>query len=79
MLMGMDIDQTIEQELRDAQEQVRDTTEASRLAKKRRQAAVSRARVYGWSKYRVAQVLGVAAPTVDAIEATVARDAQRNA
>lgn len=53
----------IEAELVAAQAAV-DTAKQARI---RRQEAVVNARDAGWSKYRIAQVLGVKGPTVDSI------------
>lgn len=53
----------IETELREAQAAV----EAIRAARVRRQKAVQAAISAGWTKYRIAQTLGVSAPTVDSI------------
>lgn len=59
----------IERELTDAQAAVKAVTEA-RL---RRQRAVMAARAAGWSKYRIAAVMGVKGPTVDSIIDTAER------
>jgi DNA-directed RNA polymerase specialized sigma24 family protein len=56
-------DKAVESELRAAQAAVI----SAREARLRRQAAVLAARGAGWSKYRIADVLGVKAPTVDSI------------
>jgi DNA-binding NarL/FixJ family response regulator len=56
-------DSRIERELIEAQAAVASAREATR----RRQAAVMQARAAGWSKYRIAKVLGVGAPTVYSI------------
>ncbi len=56
-------DDAIERDLKQAQADVI----AAREATRRRQQAVTRARAAGWSKYRIAEVLGVKAPTVDSI------------
>lgn len=59
----------IERELIEAQAGVK----AARAATLRRQAAVSAALAAGWTKYRIAKVLGVNAPTVDSIIEAVKR------
>lgn len=59
----MDDDSAIERELTEAQAAFAAISEV-RL---RRQRAVIRARQAGWSKYRIAAVLGVGGPTVDSI------------
>jgi DNA-directed RNA polymerase specialized sigma24 family protein len=41
--------------------------DSAKQARIRRQEAVVAARDAGWSKYRIAQVLGVKGPTVDSI------------
>lgn len=63
-------DTTIEQELIAAQADI----EAAKAARRRRQAAVMAARAAGWSKYRIASVLGVKGPTVDSIIAAAERE-----
>ena len=64
----------IERQLRDAQKGI----DALRDAVGVRQQAVKKARAAGWSKYRIAKVLGVNAPTVDSIVKTLERqEAQR--
>jgi DNA-directed RNA polymerase specialized sigma24 family protein len=59
----MDDDSAIEHELTDAQAAFASISEI----RVRRQRAVMRARAAGWSKYRIAAVLGVKGPTVDSI------------
>jgi DNA-binding NarL/FixJ family response regulator len=59
----MDTDAQLERELTEAQAAIA----SAREARLRRQEAVTRARAAGWSKYRIAQVLGVRGPTVDSI------------
>lgn len=59
----------IERELTEAQEDVKRAREASL----RRRRAVMAARAAGWSKYRIAAVLGVGGPTVDSIVKTAER------
>jgi DNA-directed RNA polymerase specialized sigma24 family protein len=56
-------DPAIEKELVAAQAAV----DSARQARVRRQEIVMKARAAGWSKYRIAAVLGVKAPTVDSI------------
>lgn len=63
-------DTELERALRDAQ----DAVTLAREAKVQRQEAVLRARSAGWSKYRIAAVLGVKGPTVDSIIAAAERD-----
>ena len=53
----------LEQELIDAQAAV----QSAKQARIRRPEAVIRAREAGWSKYKIAAVLGVRGPTVDSI------------
>lgn len=60
---GMDEAQ-IEQRLTEAQTRFREITRALR---RERQEAVMAAREHGWSKYKIAAVLGVNGPTVDSI------------
>ena len=60
----MDPDTEIERDLKDAQEAMESVARAARL---RRQEAVMRARRAGWSKYKIANTLGVRGPTVDSI------------
>lgn len=62
MLRAMD-DTDIERELRDAQA----ATKAIEGIRLRRQEAVVKALDNGWKSYRIAKVLGVTVPTVDAI------------
>lgn len=62
-------DAEIERELTEAQAAV----EAARKAPVQRRAAVMQAREHGWSKYRIAAVLGVKGPTVDSIIASAER------
>lgn len=62
-------DAVIERQLREAQDEIA----AAREAKLRRQAAVMAAKDAGWSKYRIARVLGVGGPTVDSIIAAAER------
>jgi DNA-directed RNA polymerase specialized sigma24 family protein len=64
-----DTDDALERELREAQADFARLT-AARL---RRQAAVTQAKYAGWSKYRIAAVLGVERPTVDSILKAAAR------
>jgi hypothetical protein len=64
-------DQALERDLREAQAAVI----AAREARLRRQEAVTAARAAGWSKYRIAEVLGVKAPTVDSILKAAGPDA----
>jgi DNA-binding NarL/FixJ family response regulator len=56
-------DADMEQRLKDAQAGV----VAAREATRHRQQVVSEARAAGWSKYKIAAVLGVKPPTVDSI------------
>ncbi len=63
-------DAAIERELTEAQAAV----VAARESRVQRQQAVLRARDAGWSKYRIAAVLGVKGPTVDSIIATADRE-----
>lgn len=56
-------EEVLEQKLRDAQAAVI----AAREATRQRQDAVREARAAGWSKYKIAAVLGVKPPTVDSI------------
>ena len=56
-------DSAIERELTEAQAAVVKAREASA----RRRRAVMQAKGAGWSKYRIAAVLGVKGPTVDSI------------
>jgi DNA-directed RNA polymerase specialized sigma24 family protein len=70
MRMDSTDDQVIERELREAQGAVI----AAREATRRRQKAVTAARAAGWSKYRIAEILDVKAPTVDSILKAAARD-----
>ena len=69
MLASMD-DSQIERELTEAQTAVN----TARQARTRRQTAVMQARTAGWSKYRIAAVLGVKGPTVDSIIASAERE-----
>jgi hypothetical protein len=69
-LTGMD-DSAIERELADAQADIVEAREATA----RRRKAVMLAREHGWSKYRIAAVLGVKGPTVDSIIASAEREA----
>jgi DNA-binding NarL/FixJ family response regulator len=46
----------------------------AKTARTERQDAVVRARAAGWSKYRIAAVLGVKGPTVDSIIAAAERE-----
>lgn len=62
----MEEDPEIARELAEAQAAII----SARAATARRRAAVVRARDAGWSKYRIAQVLGVGGPTVDSIIAS---------
>ena len=62
-------DAGIERELTEAQADVVRAREAAL----RRRKAVVQARAAGWSKYRIAAVLGVGGPTVDSIIATAER------
>lgn len=67
-------DEAIDRQLRDAQAAVREIP----AIRNRRQQAVRAAREAGWSKYKIAEVLGVKAPTVDSIiEALERQEAQR--
>jgi DNA-binding NarL/FixJ family response regulator len=63
-------DDDIAAELRDSQTAVL-TIDAIR---RRRQAAVTAALTAGWTKYRIAAELGVAAPTVDSIIKAARKD-----
>lgn len=62
-------DSGIERELTEAQADVI----AAKAAPQRRRSAVMAAREAGWSKYKIAAVLGVGAPTVDSIIASAER------
>jgi DNA-binding NarL/FixJ family response regulator len=62
LMDGTEVEE-IEQELREAQARVI----AAREATRQRQQAVIKARAAGLSKYRIAEILGVKAPTVDSI------------
>jgi DNA-directed RNA polymerase specialized sigma24 family protein len=62
-------DTGIERELAEAQAAVT----AAKAATQRRRDAVVAAREAGWSKYKIAAVLGVGAPTVDSIIASAER------
>ena len=62
-------DSEIERELTEAQADV----VKAREAPARRRKAVMLARDAGWSKYRIAAVLGVKGPTVDSIIASAER------
>ena len=64
-----DTDAQIEHRLTAAQDALRAIDDA----RAERQDAVMAARKAGWSKYRIAKVLGVAGPTVDSIIATAER------
>lgn len=64
-------DSEIERELTEAQGDVIKAREAPA----RRRRAVMAARAAGWSKYRIAAVLGVKGPTVDSIIASAEREA----
>lgn len=66
-------DTEIERELTEAQADVIKAREAPA----RRRKAVTLAREHGWSKYRIAAVLGVRGPTVDSIIASVEREQQQ--
>ncbi len=68
----MEPDDTIAAELRASQAAVL-TIDAIR---RRRQAAVRAALSAGWTKYRIAAELGVAAPTVDSIIKAAGRDGE---
>ena len=63
-------DSAIERELAEAQADVIKAREAPA----RRRRAVMLAREHGWSKYRIAAVLGVKGPTVDSIIASAERE-----
>jgi DNA-directed RNA polymerase specialized sigma24 family protein len=63
-------DSAIERELTEAQADV----VKAREAPARRRKAVMLAREQGWSKYRIAAVLGVKGPTVDSIIASAERE-----
>ena len=63
-------DSEIERELTEAQAEV----VSAREAPARRRRAVMLARENGWSKYRIAAVLGVRGPTVDSIIAASERE-----
>ena len=63
-------DTAIERELTEAQADV----VKAREAPARRRKAVMLARDAGWSKYRIAAVLGVKGPTVDSIIASAERE-----
>ena len=63
-------DSEIERELTEAQAAMA----GERETRRRRQAAVMQARAAGWSKYRIAAVLGVKGPTVDSIIASAERE-----
>lgn len=64
MVYGLVMDDpAIEAELVAAQAAV----DSAKQARIRRQDAVVKARAAGWSKYRIAAVLGVKGPTVDSI------------
>jgi hypothetical protein len=65
-------DSEIERALTQAQAAMK----AADHARARRQGAVVAARDAGWSKYRIAKVLGVGGPTVDSIIAAAEREAQ---
>ena len=65
-------DDDIAAELRDSQAAVL-TIDAIR---RRRQAAVTAALNAGWTKYRIAAELGVAAPTVDSIIKAARKDGE---
>ena len=67
-------DAQIERELKESQAAM----DAVVAARQRRQAAVAAARDAQWSKYKIAQVLGVAGSTVDSILASVERDQARS-
>ena len=64
-------DSAIEHELTEAQADV----VKARKAPARRRKAVMLAREQGWSKYRIAAVLGVKGPTVDSIIESAEREA----
>jgi DNA-binding NarL/FixJ family response regulator len=68
-------EEALERKLRDAQAAVVAAREATRL----RQEAVAEARRAGWSKYRIAAVLGVERPTVDSIIKAIERAAESSA
>lgn len=63
-------DSEIERKLTEAQARV----VSAREARTERQEAVMAARAHGWSKYKIAAVLGVRGPTVDSIIASAERD-----
>lgn len=64
LVYALAMDETaIEKELVAAQAAV----DSAKQARVRRQEIVVKARTAGWSKYRIAAVLGVKAPTVDSI------------
>lgn len=63
LVYALVMDEAIEAELVAAQAAV----DSARQARIRRQEAALKARDAGWSKYRIAQVLGVKGPTVDSI------------
>jgi DNA-directed RNA polymerase specialized sigma24 family protein len=62
-------DSEIEQKLKEAQAAV-----LADEARKRRREVVMLAREHSWSKYRIAAVLGVKGPTVDAIISSAERE-----
>ncbi|HEY1701223.1 MAG TPA: helix-turn-helix domain-containing protein [Trebonia sp.] len=63
----------LERELREAQAAVA----AAQEARLRRQKAVTAAREAGMSKYKIAEILGVKAPTVDSILKAAKADEDR--
>ena len=63
-------DTQIERALTEAQAAMKAADEA----RAQRQGAVVAAREAGWSKYRIAKVLGVGGPTVDSIIAAAERE-----
>lgn len=63
LVYALRMDEEIEAELIAAQAAL----DAALQARARRQEIVMKARAAGWSKYRIAAVLGVKAPTVDSI------------
>ncbi|MGW4525172.1 hypothetical protein [Amycolatopsis sp. NPDC004378] len=64
----------IEAQLRAAQAAVDKAAKTTQQARTRRQEAVVAARAANWSKYRIAAVLGVKAPTVDSIIKTAEKE-----
>jgi hypothetical protein len=65
-------DSEIEQRLKDAQAAV-----TADEARRNRREMVKVAREHNWTKYRIAAVLGVKGPTVDAIFSSLDREARK--